>query len=232
MVKSKKNSSSAVGLVNGSMAVARQAAKVKNITRRRHFMQLNSELVSSSQVLSATQSPYPVGSQFSAATLLFAATELSQNAQSWITSHDKYRVNQIEIFVTLASKLKDGSPLANQPVEVYFYEDTDAEPTTQTSWLRTCDRDNLGRVVLNAFQPSMRLITFKPTATFAAGPIDQNPGNVVPKKDAWLDALALNQLYSGLRVFSCCAQADTVGETYSYSLAFSYRVTIEASQPI
>jgi hypothetical protein len=233
MTKSKKNNSStAIGLVNGSMAVARQAAKVKNITRKRHFMQQASELVSSTQALSSTQSPYPVGSQFSSATLLFAASELTQNAKDWIQSHDKYRVSQIEVFVTLATRLKDGSPIANIPVEVYFYEDTDADPATQTSWLRTADRDNLGRVVLNALNPSMRLITFKPTLSFAAGAIDQNPSNVVPKKDTWLDALSLSQLYSGLRIFSCCAATDTVGETYGYSLAFSFRVTVEASQPI
>eukprot|EP00493_Phyllostaurus_siculus_P025248 UN25592 len=142
------------------MAVAKGAAKVRNITRKRHFMQAVSELTSSSQVLSSTQSPYPVGTQFSAGTMLFAASELSNNAQNWIQTHDKYRVAQIEVFATLVARMEDAN-LKSVPVEVYFYEDTDAEPSTQTSWIRTMDRDNLGRVVLTSFNPSMRLVTFK-----------------------------------------------------------------------
>lgn len=221
-----------VGLVNGSMAVVKKAAKVKNIQRHRFFMNRQSELVSSEQVLSGTQSPYPVGSQFSAGTLLFAAVEFTDNAISWIQSHDVYRMAEVEVFVTLVSRSKTGGIDRSLPVELYFYEDTDAEPVTQTSWLRTADRDNLGRVVLTVLQPSQRLITFRPTVTLAAGAIDQNPSNIVPGKNQWLDALAIQQLYSGLRWFSCCAQTDTQGQTYDYSLAFTYRAKIEAKQPI
>jgi len=235
MVKQKSNNNNmVVGLVNGSMAVAKQSAKVKLITRSRHFMAKAAELTSSQMALSSTQAPFPVGCQFSAGTLLFSLSELTDSAISWVQSHDVYRLASIEVFVTLASRTKSGVVDKTIPVELYFYEDTDADPATQTSWIRTSDRDNLGRVVLNATHPSQRLITFKPTVSFAAGQIDQNPGNVVPGKNTWLDALTTTQLYSGLRFFSACPQIDSVisSATYEYSLAFNYRVKVEAKQPI
>jgi len=230
MTKAKSNT--AVGLINGSMAVAKQAAKVRTLTRKRHFLVKNSTLGNSTQVLSSTQSPYPVGSQFSAETLLFGAVELQPNAIQWIQSHDKYRIAQVEIFATLVSRSKDGGISRTTPVEIYFYEDTDADPSTLTSWIRVADRDNVGRVVLNAFTPSMRLATFKPTVTYAANTGSQNPSNAIPSKSQWLDALAVDQLYSGLRVFTACPQVDTQGQSYDYSVAFTTRYTVEASQPI
>lgn len=196
------------------------------------FMNNVSELASSQQVLSASQSLFPVGSQYTSSTILFAANELSTNAIEWIQKHDKYRISQVELFATLVTRSRNSAVDRTAPVELYFYEDTDADPTTTTSWIRTSDRDNLGRVVLNAFHPSQRLITFKPTVSYAAGAVDQNPANVVPKKDMWLDALSINQLYSGVRVFSACPQTDSSGQSYEYSIAFTYRLTIEAMQPL
>jgi len=221
-----------VGLVNGSMAVAKKAAKVKNITRKRHFLQSSAQVDISQQVLSATQSPFPVGSQFSAGTLLFSASKLTQNAREWVQNFDKYRICEIEVFCTLNSRSKTGSIDQTAPVEIFFYEDTDADPTTQTSWLRTADRTNVGRVVLNAFNPSARLVTFTPTITLAASVIDQNPSNIVPKKDTWLDALSLQQLYSGLRYFSACPTTDAQGQSYDYTLSFQVRYSVECMQPI
>lgn len=189
-------------------------------------------IVQSDQVLSASQSPFPVGSQITGTTLLFAANELSTNALEWIQKHDKYRISEAEVFVTLTTRSRGTNIDRTAPVEVYFYEDTDADPATATSWIRTSDRDNLGRVVLNAFHPSQRLITFKPTVTLAAGAVAQNPANIVPGKNVWLDALSVNQFYSGLRVFSACPQTDSQGQSYEYTLSFSARLTIEAMQPL
>lgn len=232
MVKGSANQSNMVGLVNGSMAVAKKAAKVKNITRKRHFLQSLAQVEASSQVLSASQSPFPVGSQFNTGTLLFAASKLTTNAQEWIQSFDKYRISEIEVFCTLQSKSKTGAADQTAPVEVFFYEDTDADPTTQTSWIRLADRTNVGRVVLNAFNPSARLVTFKPTITLAASVIEQNPANIVPKKDTWLDALSLQQLYSGVRYFSACPTTDAQGQSYDYTLNFQMRHTVECMQPL
>lgn len=231
-MQNKHNTSSATGLVNGSMAVTKQAAKVRKLTRKRHFLSKVAVRSSSTQVLSASQSLYPVGSQYSVATMLFAADQLSTNAQNWIQMHDKYRIAEIEVFATLTSASRSGSVDRTAPVEIFFYEDTDADPSTTTSWIRVSDRDNLGRVVLHATQPSKRLITFKPTTTFSAGAGDQAPSNVVPKKDCWLDALAINQLYSGLRLFSACAQTDGQGQSYEYQINLEARYTVECQQPL
>lgn len=232
MVKGSATQSNMVGLVNGSMAVAKKAAKVKNITRKRHFLQSLAQIEASTQVLSASQSPFPVGSQFSAGTLLFAASKLTTNAREWIQNFDKYRISEIEVFCTLQSKSRTGTVDQTVPIEVFFYEDTDADPTTQTSWLRLADRTNVGRVVLNAFNPSARLVTFKPTITLAASVIEQNPANIIPKKDTWLDALSLQQLYSGVRFFSACPTTDAQGQSYDYTLSFQMRYTVECMQPI
>jgi hypothetical protein len=196
-------------------------------------MQAVSEVYTSSQVLSASQSPFPVGSQFSAGTALFAASELSQNAQSWIQSTDKFRITSIEVFVTLCSRIKgSGTVDKTVPVEIYFYEDTDADPATQTSWLRTMDRDNLGRVVLHATNPSARILTFKPTISLAAINSQQDARNMIPAKGSWLDAVSLDQLHSGVRWWSGTPQLDTQGQSFEYTLSFSYRYCVETSQPI
>jgi len=226
-----KNNNSVVGLVNGSMAVAKKAAKVKNVTRSRHFLESRAKRKTLSQALSESQTPYSLGSQYDSTTLLFAAYELSVNAQSWIQNHDKYRVSKVEVFVSYILENQDGS-IANDHVEVYFYEDTDSDPGTSTSWIRTRDRENVGRVVLTPHSPSQRLITFKPTPTFAAGTAEQSTQNQIPSKNMWLDAIALEQKYSGLRIFSACPRADASGISYKTTLNFITRYHIEASQPI
>jgi hypothetical protein len=213
------------------MAVARQAAKVRNVTRSRWFLEGKAETDLFTQVVSATQSPYGLGSQFSQSTLTFSATELSDNAQAWIASHDRFRVSQIEVFANYNINNTAGGPALDQ-VELYFYEDTDVDPSVATSWLRTSDRENLGRVVLTAQNPSQRLITFKPTPTLNAGTLAQDPSNIVPSKDAWLDALSLAQKYAGLRVFGACSRRDTSGQTYQVFVSYLVRYQIEARQPI
>ena len=228
-----KGNVTAVGLVNGSMAVAKKAAKVKNVLRTRTFLASKSSMNESFQVLTGSQSCYPVGTQFTDETFLFSAVQLSQNAQAWIKSHDCYRISLVEVFATMnVASLGNGPNEQTTPVEVYFYEDTDADPATQTSWIRVQDRDNLGRVVLTKANPSMRLITFKPTITFAAGGAGQDPANMIASKNQWLDALSLDQLYSGLRIFTCCGQKDQTGRTYSYHVGYTVRYTIEARQPL
>jgi len=232
MAKSKKNNSStAVGLVNGSMAVAKAAAKVRNVTRKRMFLAIKAPGDESLQVLSGSQSMYPTGTQFTTETLLFSADQLSNNAESWIQSHDRYRISQIEVFATL-NTISESQGEQTLPVECYFYEDTDADPATQTSWIRLSDRENVGRVVLTKANPSQRLISFKPTVSFAAGAVSQAPSNVIPKKDQWLDAVALAQVHAGLRIFTCCGQKDASARSYAYHVRYQVRYHIEAQQPI
>jgi len=229
-VMTKNNS---VALVNGSLSVRSGSGKVKNITRSRHFFGYDAFLAGSTQVLSGEQSPYSVGSQYTNSTLIFSADKLTTNARAWIQQHDRYRVKEVEVLATLVSNTRGNQVDKTLPVEVYFYEDTDADSTTETSWIRVCDRDNLGRVVLNAFTPAQKLISFKPTASFAAtATSSQNPANMLPSKNQWIDALNVKQQLSGLRVFSCCPQADSTGNTYGYSLCFQTRYHVEVQQPL
>ena len=222
-----------VALVNGSLSVRRGAGKVKNITRSRHFFQEDAVLLNSEQVLSGTQSPYPVGSQFAQTTVVFAAAKLTDNARTWIQQHDRYRVREVEVLATLTSNTRGNNVDKTLPVEVYFYEDTDADSSIQTSWIRVADRDNLGRVVLNAFMPSQKLISFKPTASFAVNSTaSQAPSNMIPSKDQWIDALNLNQQLSSLRIFSCCAQTDAQSQSYEYDLNLQVRYHVEVQQPL
>jgi len=226
-------SANQIALVNGSLAVKKGAGKIKNVTRVRHFFENISRRVASEQVLSQTQSPYPVGSQFGAGTFIFSCNALSNNAKEWIQGHDQYRVNSVEVFATLSFREKIGSERRVAPVEVFFYEDTDADSTTQTSWLRTSDRDNLGRIVLTPMTPTLKVIEFRPTASFnVSSVVSQNPANLVPSKNQYLDALNLSQQLSGLRLFTACSYNDVSGQSYNYDVDFSVRYTVEARQPI
>jgi len=222
-----------LALVNGSLSVRKKGGRVKNISRVRHFMEQRARIVASQQVLSQTQSPYPVGSQFNATTLVFSASFLTNSAQSWIQTCDQYRIREVEVFATLTVASRNGGVDRSIPVEVYFYEDTDATIANTTSWIRVSDRDNLGRVVLNSFCPTKKLISFKPTPTFDATNADPlSPSNLIPSKNAFLDALSLAQQYAGFRSFTCCPQTDATGQSYEYSVSYSCRYTVEARQPI
>ena len=228
-----KSSNSSVGLVNGSMAVAKAAAKVRNVTRKRRFLGNDARVVVSEQVLSGSQSPFPVGSQFCAGTLSFSAEQLSVSARAWIQSYDRYRIDQVEVFATVIWRSKNGSIDRTAPVTLYFYEDTDSDSSTQTSWIRTSDRDNLGRVVLYATNPTMRLISFKPTASFDTNSVvSQSPSNMIPSKDQWVDANSLAQQHAGFRWFAACAQTDGSGQSYEFDVVLESRLHISVQQPL
>jgi len=219
--------------INGSMAPMSGGGKISKVVRDRKFLTAKVLSSKSEQVLSSSQSPYPIGSQYSNVTLLFTADYLSSSAKSWIQNYDKYRILLVEVYATLSVRSLSGAFDKNLPVEVYFYEDTDADLGTQTSWIRTSDRLNVGKVILNSLTPSQKLISFQPTVSFAATTSDaQNPANVVPKKGIYLDALSLSQIHSGLRVFTACPNKDTQGQTYEYEVHFSTRYHIQVTQPI
>jgi len=231
MVKSRNTNTSLMGTVSGTMASQGRPERVRTVTTKRHFLEEKARIYPSEQVLSSTQSPYPVGSQFNAGTLLWDMTDLGPNAVEWIQSYDKFRILDVEVFATLTTNFPDEP--RNIPVELYFYEDTDADNNTQTSWIRVRDRRNIGKVVLNSFTPSMRIAKFSPTVSFAAsGTNSQDPSNMIPKKNQWLDALATEQRHSGLRFFSACPTTDSSGASYKYTINLMTRITVEATQPI
>lgn len=219
----------------GTMAVTSNAAVNKPIIRRRQFLQAVAVRNESEQTLSATQSFAPVGSQFTANTLLFQMKEFGQNAVGWVQTHDLYKIEKIEVFATLEqSSTSDGyDNFQTGPVIHYCYEDIDADPATQTSWIRLQDRSNLCRVVLRANNPSVKIAELNPTPTFAASSGEtQSPANMIPTKGAWLDAVAIEQFYAGLRCFSACPKVDSSGQTYRYSITYEVRAHVAAKQPI
>jgi hypothetical protein len=213
------------------MLPVKGAGRVTSQTTTRHYLSDAVEY-NSVQVLSATQSVYPVGSQFVAGTQTFSALGLSPNAQSFIQSYDKYKITNVEIFCNLAQKTR-GAVDKNVPVDIWFYEDVDCDSATQTSWLRTRDRRNLGNVTLNSFRPKARLLSFEPTPSFATTSVtSQSPANIVAQKGKWLDALNLSQQMAGFRFFAACPQVDVQGQTYDFSLFITTRFTVACSQPI
>jgi hypothetical protein len=218
--------------VAGSMSPARGAAKIKNSGTTRMASEKVFRTFASQQVLSQSQSPFGVGSQFTEGTLLFSVEKLSDQMQSFVQSYDKYRIREVEIFCTMNSAVRGGGNIDKTvPVHLYFYEDTDANADTETSWIRVQDRRNLGKVVLHATNPSQRLISFTPTATFNNQNVT-NVNNMQMPKNFWTDSASIVQQFSGLRFFSATPAADSTGNTFQFILNFEVRYHLEVTQPL
>jgi len=216
------------------MSTVRNAAALVNGGRvaRRWAIQEKDKVASSETALSQSQTPGDLGSQYSAITMTFAATELSANMRNWIQSHDAYRVTKIEVYATLTAGISDNSQLFSIPVIHYAYVDMDTDPSIVTSWFRTMDRDNLSRAVLRSYQPSALIATFCPRPSFRATGT-QDPGNLIGSQDSWLDALNLTQIYTGLRCFSYCPAAVQAGQPgYKYKISYNIRYFVEGKAPI
>lgn len=232
MTRNRNRRQLAVVNTTSSMLPAKGAGRVTSQTTTRHYL-TNAREYTSQQVLSSSQSVYPIGSQFVAGTQTFSAAELSQSAQSFVQSFDKFKITNVEIFANLAQKSKTGGVDKNIPVDIWFYEDADTDSSTQSSWLRVRDRRNLGNVTLNALKPKARLLSFEPTPSFAVNSTtSQSPSNLVIKKGAWLDAANLSQQMAGFRFFAACPQVDALGQSYEFALYLTTRMTVATQQPI
>lgn len=217
---------------SSSMLPSKGSGRVTTQSTSRHYLS-NATRYQSQQVLSSSQSVYPVGSQFLAGTQTFSGEQLSASAQAFIQNYDKYKISNVEIFVNLAQRSRQGQVDRSVPVDVWFYEDADCDSSTQTSWLRTRDRRNLGNVTLTSINPKMRLMSFEPTPTYVANAtVSQSPTNIVPAKGKWLDALNLSQQMAGFRFFAACPQVDTQGQTYEFDIYMTTRYTVVMQQPI
>lgn len=227
------NNRRAVVLSNtSSMLPTKGAGRVTSQTTTRHYLARANAFVSES-VLSTSQSLYGLGSQFTAGTLTFSAEQLSAAAKIFIQSFDKYQITNVEIFVTFTARSLTGKVERNVPVNLWFYEDTDCDSASATSWLRVRDRRNLGMVTLNSLTPMKRLLSFKPTPSYdTSSVISQSPSNIVPKKGQWLDALNLSQQMAGFRFFGACPAQDSSAQSYEFKLDFSARYTVSMQQPI
>jgi hypothetical protein len=222
-----------IAVINGSMAVTKRAARVKKHVRQRCFMESDARRFESTQTLSGSQSPYPVGSQFIAGTMTTSIDQLSASAKNWVQSHDRYRIKNVEVFVTGTARSKSGAVDRNVPIVIYYYEDTDCNSASQTSWVRVSDRDNLGRCVLTSMTPSQKLISFTPTISFdPTSGVSQSPANAILAKNTWLDAVNSSQQMAGFRFFAGTPQVDSAGETFEFDVTFETRYTVEVCQPI
>jgi hypothetical protein len=226
-----RNNSTAM-VVSGNMSPTKGAAKVRSASTKRHGFEKTFRTFASTQVLSQSQSPFGVGSQFTEGTLVFSPSLLSDQMQAFIQSYDKYRICEIELFCTMNSAVRGGGNIDKTvPVHLYFYEDTDADTSVSTSWIRVQDRRNLGKVVLHATNPSQRLISFKPTASFSNQNVS-NVNNMQMSKNTWTDALSLVQEFSGVRFFAATPAADSTGNTFQFILHFEARYHLEMTQPL
>lgn len=215
-----------------SMAPQQATVRAKDATVTRGYLE-DSRNEDSKQVLSASQSLYPVGSQYTEGTYVYSISRLSTSAQAYVQSYDKYRIKLVEVYATLTARSKNGSVDRNAPVNLWYYEDTDADSAVTTSWIRVRDRKNLAMVTLTALRPTQKLISFEPTPCFSASSTGSlSPNNMVPRKGIWLDSLAINQQYSSLRHFSACPQVDSSGQSYEYTIHFTTKYVVELKQPI
>ena len=218
------------------MSVANNTAKVRKIVVKRHYLESVARRAKGTEVLSQSQSPFGLGSQFTASTLVFKCENLSKSAQEFIQSYDSYCIDKVEIFATVTnvSTVATGGVATPNlyPVVHYCYEDFDADEVTATSWIRTSDRSNLSRVVLRPNNPSILVATLRVRPTYEATTTTNGPVNVVPKPGTHIDALNLTQPHAGLRCFSACPLADGGTPSYAYEITYECRYHLNLKSPL
>jgi len=227
--------SNALAVFGGSMSVARNPARERNVTRRRQFLVSIFNTKSSANVLSTSQSPFPVGSQYLSNHLTFNANDLSSEATAWIRQHDRYKIETCELFVTSTSKNRDNNvgALTTMPIHHYSFCDLDSS-TSQTGgvteWNQVQTRNNLSRTVLRSNNPSILVAKFSPKPIFDPS-TSNSPSNVVPTRGLWIDSLTLDQEHSGVRTYSATPTELDISFGF-YSLSYELRVTVACQAPL
>lgn len=227
-----KNNNSAVALMRttaGSMAIATNPAKERRTIRTRQFLMPVWTVRNSSPVLSQSQSPSQVGSQYASGHITVTPNNLGPNAIEFIQNSDRFRITKAELFVLSDVTAKTNTTRGTAPIVHYAYCDSDTSISQSggvTPWNDIISRENISKATLRANQPTMRIAHWNPRPLFdpTGG---NNPANIIPSANQWMDSLILNQEFSGVRTFSCCP-ADTNGnDVYSYNLNYELRLTIQ-----
>lgn len=216
------------------MSVARNPARERNRTVTRRFLLRKAQHRVSADVLSDSQSPFILGSQYGSNHFTFNAADLSTSAQEWIRQHDLYRVMSAEMFVTAHVESRTNTTKQTVPIHHYCYVDPDtseSQSSSVTPWYDIIDRENLARVVLRANNPSIKIATWSPRPLFSPVSGD-NPANVIPDKQSWIDSLILTQEHSGVRSFACCPVESPQNDAYRFFLDYEIRVTIQCKAPL
>jgi len=201
----------------------------RKVTTNRPFLFPIHRPVRAENVLSSTQSPGPVGSKWSAKTLVFSASDLSANAQNWLQNYDAYRFRKIDVYATLnlSGAIQVTGAFGAAAVIHYCYEDIDTSASIITSWVRTMDRSNVARTVLTRTRPSAKVASFVPQPTYAASS-GTSPSDLIGKEMDWVDALDLAFEWAGLRTFSYCAALQQAGVAeYDYTITYEARVSVD-----
>lgn len=220
-------SSTALNVFGGSMVVTSNPAKAKTIEQSKWFMMESAIVKTSEQALSNSSSPYVVGTQLAGTAIDFTLAKLGADAVAWAQRYDCYTIEEAEVTLTMCARLSD-SAIMSAPVVAWSFEDRDSPQEVECNWSQVRSRQNLCRIVLRANSPSLVVAKIKPVPLFDGGVADSSPANVVPSSEKFIDSLAVRQRFNGIRVFTACPQADTQGQTYSYTIYLESRVKVTA----
>lgn len=217
------------------MSLVANPARPRNHKRTRQFLSQRTISVVSEQVLSTSQAPSSVGSQYRSQRITFTPTSIGASCSGWIREFDKYRVTKAELHVTYTAAVDapGTADLFTLPVVHYAFcdEDSGASAGATVAWQQVHDRENLSRVVLRANAPSVCVATWTPKVLYEAPQTSNSPANVVPPSNMWLDSLATGQEFSGVSCFSFTPATVDVSRG-RYRLDYELRVTVEASNPL
>jgi len=226
--------SSALAVFSGSMSVARNPARERNVTRRRMFMNRVSTETISATVLSQQTSPYKLGSQYCSEHITITPSDLTPEAQEWIQQYDRYRIVKAELFVTSFVAARSNVEPATLPITHYAFCDADSS-TSQTGgatpWYDITSRDNISKVTLRANSPTAKIAEWNPRPLYT--PVSgSSPANVVPSPNTWMDSLILSQEFNGVRTYAACPVESANQGQYRFHLQYDFRVLVEAQGPL
>jgi len=214
------------------VAMTGNSGALNHVISRRPFLEETFRVVNSTIVLSASQSPFAVGSRFASGTITYDIGELTATALSWIKKYDAYRISEVEIWAHCAYLGAPSSGNAGAPVVLYVAEDMDTLAGVTVVWRELCNRDNLKRIIFNRDSLSQKVGNYKPRPSFkpAEGSL---PQNVVPVRDTWIDCEVQTQQFSGLEYFAACPLTTNSGQgDYAFQINFEIRAMVETKGSI
>lgn len=213
----------------GSMAVASNPARERKTVRTRQFIVPTWKTKTSSTVLSETESPSILGSQYQSNHITVKPADLGNQAIQFLQNSDRYRIIKAELFVMSDVSAKTNTAKATAPIAHYAYCDSDtslSQTGGTTPWIDIVSRENISKTTLRANAPTMRVAHWNPRPLFDPSG-GNNPSNAIPNANTWMDSLITNQEFSGVRTFSCCPVESAPNDQYRYNLHYELRVTVQ-----
>ena len=186
-------------------------------TTRRFWNQTNRNLTTQ-LVVTQGDSPYGLGGTYGNISMEWALRDFISSTSGVPIAWDMYRFKHIEVFASVLAMERDctGSCKAFGPVVIYSTVDTD--DVNPINWIAMSQRTNVNQCTLREGVPMVKIASFKPTANFVSQ-VGDNPGNIIPNKNAWFDLAVTSQNFNGLK---CHVSAHV-----SQVVSFTARATIE-----